>query len=187
MSGSAPGPLEPIEPQHAEEYHRLLRSAYAQNLELGVHFGASDASLEDVRRHLRENIAYGLRDEHGALISTVSLRMPWGPNPGYLGLPHVGWLATDPGHGGRGLARTVLEAVTTEIVERLLHAPALSLGTARNHPWLGSYYQRLGFQPVGSRDLGLGHITDFYLRPIDEIAYAGWRERHADLLKGLTP
>lgn len=179
-------PLRPLGPERADEYRTLLHSAYAQNLRLGVRFHASEASREDVLKHLRENIAFGLEDQDRTLLSTVSLRMPWGPNPGHLGLPHIGWLATDPAHAGQGLARTILDAVATQFVDGVLHAPAVSLGTAQDHPWLGAYYGRLGFESVGSRDLGLGHITDFYLRPLDEVAYADWRTRHADLLKGLT-
>lgn len=185
-AAAAIGRLALIGPDRVDEYRELLQAAYAKNVELGVHFKASDASREDVLAHLRENIAYGITGPDGALISTVSLRMPWGPNPGHLGLPHIGWLATDPSHSGQGLGRELLDALVEQVLAGLLHAPAVSLGTAQDHPWLGAYYQRLGFEPVGSADLGLGHITDFYIRPLDPASYAGWRARHADLLKGLT-
>ncbi|MFC7374671.1 MULTISPECIES: GNAT family N-acetyltransferase [unclassified Brachybacterium] len=178
--------LEQIQPERADEYRDLLQAAYSANVELGVHFGASQASRDDVLTHLRQNIAYGTCDENGALIATVSLRMPWGPNPGYLGLPHIGWLATRPSHAGQGLARSLLSQLEQQVLIGQLHAPAVSLGTAQDHPWLGAYYRRLGFEPVGSRDLGLGHITDFYIRPLDDVAYAGWQARHTELLKGLS-
>ncbi|MFC0673307.1 GNAT family N-acetyltransferase [Brachybacterium hainanense] len=180
------GRLALIGPDRVDEYRTLLQAAYAKNVELGVHFAAADATREQVLAHLRENIAYGITGEDGALTATVSLRMPWGPNPGHLGLPHIGWLATDPSHAGKGLARALLDTLQEQVLAGLLHAPAVSLGTAQDHPWLGEYYRRLGFEPVGSADLGLGHVTDFYIRPIDPVAYTGWRERHADLLKGLA-
>ena len=168
------------------EYRTLLHTAYAQNARHGVHFAAASVSVEQVRRHLRENLAYGLDGEDGRLLGSVSLRLPWGPNPGHLGLPHIGWLAADPDRAPRGTGIGLLEALVEQVLRPQLHAPAVSLGTAAEHPWLGAYYQRLGFSPVGSADLGLGHITDFYVRPLDPDAYDGWRDRHADLLEGLT-
>lgn len=175
-----------VGPERLEEYQRLLRAAYAENERLGVHFRAATADSDEVDAHLRENLAYGFDDDGGRLLGTVSLRMPWGPNPGHLGLPHIGWLATDPARARTGIARTMVEALVQQVLREQLHAPAVSLGTAQDHPWLGSYYRRLGFEPVGSYDLGLGHITDFYVRPVDPIAHHGWRERHAELLRGLS-
>lgn len=169
-----------------EEYRALLHAAYAENEKLGVHFAAATVTAEQAAVHLRENLAYGLDDAQGRLIGTVSLRTPWGPNPGRLGLPHVGWLATDPVHAPKGLGAHVLEALIEQVAIAQLHAPALSLGTASDHPWLGAYYQRLGFTYVGTDDLGLGHLTDFYIRPLDHPAYDGWRSRHVELLEGLT-
>lgn len=169
------------------EYRALLQSAYAQNARHGVHFAAATASEEQVGRHLRENLAFGLEGEDGRLLGSISLRLPWGPNPGHLGLPHIGWLAAEPGRAPRGTGALLLEALVDQVLRPQLHAPAVSLGTASDHPWLGAYYQRHGFSAVGSADLGLGHITDFYVRPLDPDAYDGWRDRHADLLEGLTP
>lgn len=180
-------PLLLLGPDRAEEFATLLRAAYRSNLDLGVRFHASEATDEEIERHLRENLAYGLEDEQGALLGTVSLRTPWGPNPGYFGLPHVGWLATDPAHAGKGLGRRLMRALEQQVLIGQLHAPAVSLGTAQEHPWLGAFYLRLGYERVGARDLGLGHVTDFYIRPLDHAAYTGWRERRADLLKGLVP
>lgn len=168
------------------EYRDLLRAAYAEPERLGVHFAAATADDEQIRRHLRENLAYGIEDREGRLVGSVSLRLPWGPNPGHLGLPHVGWLAAHPRLAPSGTGAALLEALVEQVLTAQLHAPAVSLGTASDHPWLGAYYQRLGFAPVGSADLGLGHITDFYVRPLDLVAFDGWRARHADLLEGLT-
>lgn len=168
------------------EYRTLLHRAYAQNARHGVHFAASTASAETVRRHLRENLAYGWEGEDGRLLGSISLRLPWGPNPGHLGLPHIGWLAADPDRAPRGTGARLLEALVEQVLRPQLHAPAVSLGTAADHPWLGTYYLRHGFAHVGSADLGLGHVTDFYVRPLDRAAYTGWRTRHAALLEGLT-
>lgn len=168
------------------EYRALLHRAYAQNARHGVHFAAATASDEQIARHLRENLAFGIQDERGTLLGSISLRLPWGPNPGHLGLPHIGWLAADPDLAPRGTGALLLEALVDQVLRPQLHAPAVSLGTASDHPWLGAYYQRHGFTPVGSADLGLGHITDFYVRPLDPDAYDGWRLRHADLLEGLS-
>lgn len=193
-----------LDESHLVEYRELLHAAYAEPERLGVHFAAATADDAQIARHLRENLAYGLTvdaitaDATGAgaasagatpaatLVGSISLRLPWGPNPGHLGLPHIGWLAAHPTLAPKGTGALLIQALIDQVLIPQLHAPAVSLGTAADHPWLGAYYQRLGFEPVGSADLGLGHLTNFYLRPLDPPAYAGWRTRHADLLEGLT-
>lgn len=165
----------------------ILHAAYAADLELGVRFGASDATRDDVLAHLRGNLAHGLVDPAAPerILSTISIRVPWGPNPGPLALPHLGWLAADPACPERGLGSEVLERIE-DVLREQLRAPAVTLGTAREHPWLGDYYVRRGYERIGSRDLGLGHLTDYHLKPLDPAAFETWRAAHVSDLEGIA-
>jgi GNAT superfamily N-acetyltransferase len=183
--------LRPVREDEVDGLTDLLHRAYAADEQLGVHFGAATVTPDQVLTHLRGNLAYALVDDDPAtgMLATASLRLPWGPNPGPVGLPHAGWLAKDPdapASAGHGLGRQALSLLEDQVARAQLHAPALTLGTAQDHPWLGDYYRSLGYRRIGSRDLGLGHITDYYLKPLDPDGYDAWSSRNADLLKGLA-
>ena len=36
------------------------------------------------------------------LLASISLRLPWGLQPGPAGVPHIGWFAVDPELGRKG-------------------------------------------------------------------------------------
>lgn len=38
-------------------------------------------------------------EEDGRIIATITLRMPWGKQPGPYGVPHIWWFAVDPDTG----------------------------------------------------------------------------------------
>lgn len=179
--------LRRVREAEAEAYRELVQEAYRADLAVGVRFGASGATREDVIAHLRRNLALALVDPAfpEQILATVSIRFPWGPNPGPLDLPHLGWLAADPGRPEQGLGGEVLARVEREVLAEELHAPAVTLGTAQEHPWLGAYYQRRGYRFIGTRDLGLGHLTDYYLRPLDPSGHDAWSAAHRAQLEGL--
>lgn len=145
-------------PDDLPAYARLVSGAYQDIRDLGIRFLAASATDEQVLEHLERNVAYVL-EEDGELVTTLSVRYPWGPNPGPFGVPHLGWIATDPGHQRRGLAQRLMTYVEQEVLRDRLHAPAVSLGTAEHHPWLTAMYVRLGYQPAGTAELGRGHTT----------------------------
>ena len=64
-----------------------------------------------------------------------------------------------------------------EILTGQLRAPAVSLGTATNHPWLIEMYQKRGFVPMHQADLGKGHITLYMKKVLDEAAHQRWLTR----------
>ncbi|MEE6280621.1 GNAT family N-acetyltransferase [Georgenia sunbinii] len=144
-------------PDDLEAYAQLVSGAYEDIRGLGINFAAASAGHADALEHLRRNVAYVLVADQ-QLVATVSVRYPWGPNPGPFGLPHLGWIATAPSHRRRGLAQSLMTTVEEELRDRL-HAPAVSLGTAEHHPWLTEMYTRLGYRPAGTTDLGRGHTT----------------------------
>ncbi len=161
----------------AATYHALVSAAYAQTLALGIRFDAATASLEQTTLHLNQHGVYALYDS-GTMVATVTLRYPWGSLPGPIGLPHIGWFAADPRCSGKNYGHQVLEHLETEIVSAQLRAPAMTLGTALNHPWLVEMYLKWGYQCLHTADLGKGHITQFMLKVLDVEGFAAYKERH---------
>jgi S-(2-succino)cysteine N-acetyltransferase len=87
-------------------YQTLLHRAYHATTKLGIHFAASTANQSQIAEHLESNAVY-LFEKEGQLLSTLSIRFPWGNNPGPYGLPHLGWFATDPQYKGKGYGNTL--------------------------------------------------------------------------------
>ncbi|UUZ80545.1 GNAT family N-acetyltransferase [Paenibacillus sp. P26] len=140
----------------------LSLRAYEPIRKLGIHFTAATADLDTVRKNIDNHACY-VMEQDGDIIATVTIRMPWGPQPGPFGLPHIWWFAVDPDTGQKGVGSKLLSWVEETIIRDTLKAPAVSLGTADKHPWLIEMYERKGYVRAGEKDLGKGHIT-VYLR-----------------------
>lgn len=89
----------------ADELLSLTLRAYEPIRKLGINFAAATADKELVLNNIQKNACYVL-EEDGRILATISLRMPWGPNPGPYGVPHIWWFAVDPETGKKGRART---------------------------------------------------------------------------------
>jgi len=126
-------------------YYSVLHRGYQSIRQYPITFSAVTASKEEARQWLQLNPTYGLFVD-GTLVSAISLRMPWGPNPGPRGLPHIGWFVTDPDYKHRGYATKLLHRVETDIIQKELKAPMVTLGTAESHPWLRQMYEKMGFE-----------------------------------------
>lgn len=60
-----------------EVFHKFLLQAYAPIKALGIHFLATEATQEDIDRHLLGNLCF-LLEKDGVIVSSCSLRLPWG-------------------------------------------------------------------------------------------------------------
>ena len=149
----------------AEEILALTLRAYAPSRELGINFAAATADLALVNRNLEDNVCY-VREVDGRIQATLSLRMPWGNQPGPFGMPHIWWFAVDPLLNEKGVGSALMTWVEEEVLRKQLRAPAVSLGTADKHPWLADMYARKGYVRAGEADLGKGHITVYFVKPI---------------------
>lgn len=154
-------------------YLPLVLAAYASARELGIHFDAGYATAGTARAHLGQHGVYGMFSG-GKLIASVTLRYPWGPLPGPFGLPHLGWFASDPLCRGQRPGTRLLSWVEQEILTAQLRVPAYSLGTAVEHPWLQTFYQKLGFEPQHTADLGKGHTTLYMKKILDPVLHDRW-------------
>ena len=151
--------------QDAQEILLLTHRAYAPIRELGIHFAAATADLALVERNIRDNACY-IREADGKIQATLSLRMPWGNQPGPYGVPHIWWFAVDPLNEEKGIGTAFMEWIEQEILLKQLKAPAVSLGTADSHPWLADMYERKGYVRAGQADLGKGHVTIYFIKAI---------------------
>lgn len=114
----------------AEQLTPLLHRAYAADVKLGIHFAASSVTVEDVRKHIESTPTFVLEDDDGTIIATTSVRLPWSDNPGPFGLPHLGWVATNPDYQQQGFSKEIINWVVTNYVQPALHTPAVTIGTA---------------------------------------------------------
>lgn len=159
-------------------YLALMHAAYTPVKALGIRFDAATASRDQALRHLQSHGVYALY-ANGDMVSSVTLRYPWGPLPGPFGLPHIGWFGAHPDYPGQHFGRQVQDRLEQEILIGQLRAPAVSLGTATNHPWLKEMYLKRGFQPMHTTDLGKGHITLYMKKVLDASAHDAWLTRQA--------
>lgn len=143
----------------------LTLRAYKPIRELGINFAAATADLALVQKNIRNHMCF-VMEEEGKILSTLTLRMPWGPQPGPFGVPHFWWFATDPDLGRKGVGNTLMTWAEEKLVRDTLKSPAVSLGTAKEHPWLGEMYERRGYVPIMSKESGRGHTTVFYKKEL---------------------
>ena len=158
-------------------YQALVHNAYQSVLDLGIHFAAATADSNLIETHIKTNLVYGLFIEHD-LVCSLSLRLPWGNNPGPYGVPHIGWFATDPAYKKQGLATKLLNWVEKNILLDQLKTPFVTLGTAANHPWLTDFYTKQGFTEIGRADLSDDHTTIYYRKVLNPELFELWQKYH---------
>lgn len=166
-----------VERKDIAQYHQLILDAYGTVREMGIHFAAATADLPMIEEHLAFNAAYVL-EEDGDFLSSISIRYPWGNNPGPLQLPHLGWFATNPKYKRQGIGKKTLRLLEEEVLIGQLQLPAVTLGTADSHPWLRTFYESCGFSEIGERDLGKGHLTIYFQKILQPSLYAVWAQNH---------
>jgi GNAT superfamily N-acetyltransferase len=151
----------------APQLTALLHQAYAADVALGIHFGAATIEQVEVEHHIETTPTFVI-EENGDIVATVSVRLPWADNPGPFALPHLGWVATNPKYQHQGRAKHLINWVIEHYVQNELQAPAVSLGTALEHPWLGTAYEKLGFQRVDVVRKFPDHQTLYLVKTLDE-------------------
>lgn len=131
-------------------YGNLVVNGYAANDQYGFAFAARHLTLDEAIDWVKSNPVYGLFVD-GELVSSITLRMPWGPNPGPRPVPHIGHFVTNAAYQGKGYARRMLNYVETAILRDQLRSPIVTLGTADVHPWLCRMYEHFGFKEFGRK------------------------------------
>jgi S-(2-succino)cysteine N-acetyltransferase len=150
----------------------LTHRAYKPNREIGIQFVAANPTKQLVQKNMEENLCF-LLETDGIVRSTASIRMPWGSNPGPYGYPHLWWFATDPTVAKSGYGSILLNHLESEFIGKQLKCPAVTLGTASDHPWLVEMYVRKGYQKFGKKDSGRGHVTQYLIKVLQEDQFPG--------------
>lgn len=145
----------------------ISHKAYAPVRELGINFAAATADLATVEKNITNNICL-VMEEDGQIVSTISIRMPWGQQAGPFGVPHLWWFASDPDATRKGVGREMITWAEESFIRDTLKSPAVSLGTAEEHPWLVEMYERRGYDIMHKKALGRGHMTVFMKKILNE-------------------
>lgn len=142
-----------------EAWFEVLHEGYQVLKEYPISFEAIGAQRDEAFTWFIKNPSYGLFVD-GRLVSAVTLRMPWGPKPGPKNLPHIGWFVTDAKEQGKGYAKLLFHNLEEQVLKKQLRLPAVTLGTAKEHPWLPAFYRSIGFEELKTVQLpGKQHHT----------------------------
>ncbi|RPA62446.1 GNAT family N-acetyltransferase [Aerococcus agrisoli] len=148
------------------EYQALIHSAYGSIDTNQVSFDAANETTEENIAWLETIPTYGLFNAEGDMVSAVSLRFPWGPEPGPQVFPHIGRLATHSDHKGHGYAKMVYQHVE-QVLKDQVKTPQVTLGTADQLPWLVDMYKRWGFVEYERKQLpGKLHTTVYLAKKL---------------------
>jgi RimJ/RimL family protein N-acetyltransferase len=152
-----------------QQLTNLLHRAYQADEKLQIHFKAANITNEQVRQHIQTTPTFAIKS-NDRIAATASVRLPWSTNPGPFDLPHLGWIATDPEFQHQGLAKKIIQFVIDDFVIQQLSAPAISLGTAVEHPWLQTAYRSIGFKQVDTVRMFSDHQTVFMIKVLNDQA-----------------
>ena len=166
----------------SENLEELVHQAYKADEELGIHFKASVISTDKIKEHLEYIPTYGYKNTRGELISTVSVRLPWSNDPGPFALPHLGWVATNPRYQRQGYGKKIINDVIENYVKMTLNSPAVTLGTAIEHPWLQQTYISLGFIPIEEVKKVADHKTVYLIKIFNKSALNQVSDKHLQLI-----
>lgn len=164
--------LTQIDKSKAKELTDLLHRTYAPDRKkYKLNFKAATISEDEVIQHLKTTPTFAILTDDNRIIATASVRLPWSNNPSPYNLPHLGWIATDPDYKQRGYAKKIINQVINEYIVNQLRSPAVSIGTAKEHPWLVDFYQSLGFNYLEETKLFSDHTTVYLKKNLEDLNY----------------
>ena len=172
--------------EFSEALVNLYHQAYAANERLGIHFKAGIMTQSELEKVLQTTPTFvKVLDQH--LVSSVSFRLPWSDNPSPFFLPHLGWVATNPHFQGQGHAKSLISEIIDNYILKELKAPAVTLGTALEHPWLIDAYEKMGFRYLGEKSLFSDHKTVYLIKTFNQEALLDVKDEALQtLLKGVS-
>ena len=96
--------------EDAEELHQLMYDAFTPLRELGIDWPSVNADLEMVKNNLENNTTF-VMVKGNEIISTITVRYPWGSVRSISGYPLYGGFATKPSYDGQGYGSQLLRYV----------------------------------------------------------------------------
>lgn len=143
----------------AEQLLDITYRAYQLIRELGLHWPADLALIQD---NVQTNECYVL-EINGAIVATITLSKT-GELKAVTELPFIKWFAVNPDCRGRGYGGKLLDWVEENIIYGKLGASAVTLATAKKHPWLVQMYERRGYERFLEIDAQNGDGIMYLLR-----------------------
>ena len=125
------------------EYHKVLIDGYAAIKDYPISFDAIDFTEEESKEWIENYPVYGLYID-GQLVSSITFCMPWVKYSTPDKYPHIAHFVTAPAFKGKGYAREVL-GYAEELLKEQFKTHIVTLGTAKEHPWLPKMYESFGF------------------------------------------
>ncbi|WP_058302902.1 GNAT family N-acetyltransferase [Gorillibacterium timonense] len=150
--------------EDAEHLQAVIHEAYVLIRELKLNWPAANADVTQVRENVEKNECYVLEAD-GRIVATITLSKEEEVKA-VTDLPFIKWFAVDPTEQGKGYGDKLLAWVETAIIRDQVGAPAVTLGTAENHPWLLPMYERRGYESIYSFDAGTGEGPMHLLRKV---------------------
>ncbi|HCZ8330896.1 TPA: GNAT family N-acetyltransferase [Staphylococcus aureus] len=130
----------------AEVLHQLMHEAFTPLRELGIDWPSVNANLDAVKENIDKNTTFVMTIDD-EIISTITVRYPWGSVKSISGYPFVWWFATNPEYEGKGYGSQLLTYFEEAFLRDTLKSAAVTLGTsARLHPWLLKIYEKRGYE-----------------------------------------
>jgi len=130
--------------QDAEQLLDITYRAYQLIRELGLQWPAATADLALIQDNVTTNDCYVL-EINGAIVATITLSKS-NEVKTLTDLPFIKWFAVDPYHSGKGLGGKLLDWIEEKVIHDKLGASAVTLATAKKHPWLVQMYERRGYE-----------------------------------------
>ncbi|MBU5272185.1 GNAT family N-acetyltransferase [Staphylococcus caprae] len=132
--------------EDAEALYQLMYDAFTPLRELGIDWPSVNADLNMVKENIVNNTTF-VMEKDNEMISTITVRYPWGSVRSISRYPFVWWFATKPAYDGQGYGSRLLKYVEEDFLRDTLKAASVTLGTsARLHPWLLQIYEKRGYE-----------------------------------------
>ncbi|WP_281165772.1 GNAT family N-acetyltransferase [Liquorilactobacillus sicerae] len=161
--------LEKLEVSDSTDLLNVLHDAHKSNEKYRVHFKTAYVDKKIVEKHLQAMPTFAYRNKEGKLVSTISVDLPWIKDMKNLFLlPHINWFATDPEYKNLGYGKKIMNEVIKKYICCELKAPAVTLDTAINHPWLKYYYSSLGFLPIKRMRIVEDHESIYMIKILNK-------------------
>ena len=88
--------------EDAEALHQLMYDAFTPLRKLGIDWPSVNADLNMVKENIVNNTTF-VMEKDNEMISTITVRYPWGSVRSISVYPFVWWFATKPAYDGQGM------------------------------------------------------------------------------------
>jgi GNAT superfamily N-acetyltransferase len=129
----------------AEQLLDIIYRAYQPIRELGLHWPAATADLALIQDNVVTSECCYVFEIDRAIVATITLEKREEIKI-VTDLPFIKWFAVNPDYSSKGFGGKLLNWVEEYIIHGKLGESAVTLATAKKHPWLVAMYERRGYE-----------------------------------------